>query len=117
MRFAVGAKFPATSGNLFEPRPFCGVGREQRLAAKYARPLRFEKCAPLGGEESGTVGAPIEFQQQTPTRFEKSGANIANKKSPVLGGPFHPFAMLAARDSVKTNSVTGHEIEFAAEVG
>ena len=40
-----------------------------------------------------------------------------DKKFPIVRRPFEPFSVLGTCESVKTNAMSGHEIEFSSEIG
>src|SRR6266567_6308138 len=58
----------------------------------------------------------MEFEKQTAITLHKSRPHIVDKKFPIGGRPFYPFAVFGTRDPVKTNAMRRDEIEFSFEI-
>jgi hypothetical protein len=102
---------------LLEAGTLVWVGCKQRFPAKNARALRFKECAQLRGEKRRTVLSPVELQEETSVRFEKSCSDIVDEKFPIGERPFEPFSVFGTREPVKTNAVAGYKVEFSSEIG
>jgi len=101
---------------VFESRPLSRIGGKQRFPTHDLRALGFKKCAQFWCEKRRAVRASIEFQKESPVRFEESRANVVDEEFPVSVWPFQPLTVLAPCDAVETHTMRSNQIELFTEI-